>query len=95
MSLGSQMSSPPSFHTIPEHVIHESRRERRNSSTSFAAEEGEATPLLAEHNGTEAKGKWFEGPLFVTAIKFSVLFILFTVVVVGTFWFGLPRIERL
>jgi len=69
--------------------------ERQDSSISSAsaAEEGESTPLLAEQNGVESKGKWYEGPLFVTAVRFSILFFVFTGVVVGTFWFGMPKLD--
>ena len=93
----SERSSVLAFHTvdarnISTHVRHDSL-ERRDSRNSSAAEEGEATPLLAEQNGEHVKGKWYQGPLVGTAIKFSVLFVIFTAVVAGTFWFGTPKLE--
>ncbi len=38
-------------------------------------------------------GRWYEGPLFVAGVKLSLLFIIFTSVVAGTFYFGLPPFD--
>lgn len=64
--------------------------ERRNSNSSSAAEEGEATPLLGEGEDGKIEVKWYEGPLLVAGVKFSLLFIVFTAILGGTFYFGLP-----
>jgi hypothetical protein len=64
---------------------------RASSESSSLAEEGEATPLLADQQDVQTN--WYEGPLFVTGVKLSVLFVIFTAVVVGTFWFGMPKVE--
>jgi hypothetical protein len=79
---------------VPPHLRADLGRSRKGSSDSSLAdaEEGEATPLLAGQS-EEFKGKWYEGPLFVTGVKLSVLFIIFTAVVVGTFWFGMPQVD--
>lgn len=61
-----------------------------SSNSSSAAEEGEATPLL----GDEAvPGKWYEGPMFTAGVKLAVLFMCFTVLVAGTFYFGMPKLD--
>lgn len=65
--------------------------ERNSSDTSSLAEEGDSTPLLGE-NG-ETRSKWYEGPVFVAAVKFAVLFFIFTGLVAATFYFGLPKLE--
>lgn len=68
--------------------------DRRNSSeSSSAAEEGEATPLLAELNETEEVGKWYQGPLFIAGARFSVLLVVFSALVGATFWFGMPPLD--
>lgn len=58
-----------------------------NSSGSAS----ESSPLLLS-NGPDT-GKWYHGPLFQTGVKLSILFAIFSVVVLGTFYFGLPRID--
>ncbi|OCF77319.1 transmembrane protein [Kwoniella mangroviensis CBS 8886] len=40
------------------------------------------------------KAKWYKGPYFITAIKFSILFTIFTIVVVITFYFGMPKLDK-
>lgn len=67
--------------------------ERRNSNASSAAEEGEATPLLGDGEEGKIQVKWYEGPLLVAGVKFSLLFIIFTAILVGTFYFGLPEMD--
>ncbi|ORY33423.1 hypothetical protein BCR39DRAFT_563941 [Naematelia encephala] len=79
-------------HPIPGHVIRESL-DRRQSDSSSLAEEGEATPLLGEDEDGMIALKWYRGPLFIAGLKFAALFFVFTAVVVGTFWFGLPKLE--
>ena len=64
--------------------------ERRGSNSSSAAEEGEATPLLGDD---VAARKWYEGPMFVAGVKLSLLFFVFTAVVAGTFYFGMPKLD--
>jgi hypothetical protein len=54
-------------------------------------EAGESVPLLSRH-GADG-GKWYRGPLFMTGVKLSVLFALFSALVLGTFWFGMPKVE--
>lgn len=66
--------------------------ERRSSDSSSLAEEGEATPLLGDGK-VVVDAKWYEGPLFVAGFKLSLLFIIFTSVVAGTFYFGLPPFD--
>lgn len=75
----------------PGSVKHERNEtlERRVSSESARPEEGENTPLL----GREAKGKWYQGPLFVAGVKLAVLFVVFTAVLVATFWLGMPTLD--
>ena len=79
---------------IPSHV-RELSLDQRSSNGSGLAEEGEAetsetTTLL----GKGEKPKWYRQPLVEAGIKFSVLFLIFTAVVVGTFWFCLPVIAE-
>ncbi len=62
--------------------------------SSSAAEEGEVTPLLGEQNGLKGQDKWYQGPLFITGVRLSVLFVIFTAVVAGTFWFGMPTLDE-
>ncbi|KAL7419082.1 hypothetical protein Q5752_005918 [Cryptotrichosporon argae] len=50
--------------------------------------EDEGAPLLGPH------AKWYEGPIFVAGVKLAALFFVFTAVVVGTFWFGLPPLDE-
>ena len=88
--------SPPSFCSVDIHEDPEDLRasaRRPDLSDPSLAEEGEATPLLAGQHGIEGGDKWYEGPLFVTGVKFSLLFIIFTGIVVGTFWFGMPKLD--
>ncbi|WRT70212.1 uncharacterized protein IL334_007207 [Kwoniella shivajii] len=59
----------------------------------------ETTSLLGNTNGINGNGpggkkkKWYKGPYAITAIKFSILFTIFTIIVVGTFYFGLPKLD--
>ena len=72
---------------LKEHTL-----ERRYSNSSSAAEEGEGTETtLLLGNGD--KLKWWQTPLFVASFRLSILFLIFTAVVAGTFWFGLPQID--
>ncbi|CAD6577979.1 MAG: hypothetical protein TREMPRED_002076 [Tremellales sp. Tagirdzhanova-0007] len=92
----SHISSPPSFYSVD--ILKEPEYSRASSdrlelSDSSSAEEGEAAPLLAERHGAGGVEKWYEGPLFVTGVKLSLLFIIFTGLVVGTFWFGMPKLD--
>ncbi|CAK9782374.1 unnamed protein product [Cutaneotrichosporon oleaginosum] len=68
----------------------------RSPSTSepapvMAEDAGESVPLLSR-NGPDS-GKWYRGPLFMTGVKLSVLFAVFSALVLGTFWFGMPKVE--
>jgi hypothetical protein len=70
------------------------RRERQSSDSEWsAAEEGEATPLIGNDEDGTVAGKWYTGPLFVTGVKLAVLFMVFTTVVVGTFYWGIPTLD--
>lgn len=70
------------------------RRERRSSDSDFSlAEEGEATPLIGNDDDGSVAGKWYTGPLFVTGVKLAVLFMVFTSIVVGTFYWGIPTLD--
>jgi hypothetical protein len=53
--------------------------------------------LLSDEEGERVvvQGKWYEGPMFVAGFKLSLLFIAFTAVVGGTFYFGLPALDLL
>ena len=84
-------SAKQAVHDRVRHVRKESL-ERRDSDSSSAAEEGEATPLLAGDD-FDPSARWWKGPLFVASIKLGVLFVVFTGVVVGTFYFGVPKLE--
>jgi hypothetical protein len=64
--------------------------ERTGSNSSSAAEEGEATPLLGDG---AVVGRWYEGPMFVAGVKLSLLFVVFTAVLAGTFYFGMPKLD--
>lgn len=57
------------------------------------AEEGEATPLMANRSEEESGERWYHGPVFMAGIKLSVLFMVFGAVVVGTFYYGLPGVD--
>jgi hypothetical protein len=85
-------TAPPSFKPVTALRSH-NPLERRISSDSSAAEEGESTPLLPLEGHIGGNTKWYEGPLFVTGVKLGVLFFIFTGIVVGTFWFGMPPLE--
>jgi hypothetical protein len=37
---------------------------------------------------------WHQTPLFVAGVKLGILFLLFTAVLAGTLYFGVPRLER-
>lgn len=70
------------------------RNERKSSDSDFSlAEEGEATPLIGTDDDGAVAGKWYTGPLFVTGVKLAVLFMLFTAVLVGTFYWGIPALD--
>lgn len=58
------------------------------------AEEGEASPLLAEGGGGEEEAeKWYQGPLFTAGVKLGLLFLAFAAVVAGTFYYGMPAVD--
>lgn len=70
------------------------RTERKSSDSDFSlAEEGEATPLIGSDDDGAVAGKWYTGPLFITGVKLAVLFMLFTAVLVGTFYWGIPALD--
>lgn len=70
------------------------RAERKSSDSDFSlAEEGEATPLIGNDDDGVVAGKWYTGPLFITGVKLAVLFMLFTAVLVGTFYWGIPALD--
>lgn len=81
------------FQAIPRHM--KETLSRRSSDEESLAEEGEATPLLAGSSpeGEAQDGKWYQGPIFVAGVKLGILFIVFTAIVAGTFWFGLPQVD--
>ncbi|WVQ72641.1 hypothetical protein IAR50_002200 [Cryptococcus sp. DSM 104548] len=82
-------------HAIPFHMRPASvPLSRTSSNASSLAEEGEATPLISSTDDDGGyKGKWYQGPLFVAAVKLGVLFAVFTLVVVGAFYFGMPKMD--
>ncbi|WWC72031.1 uncharacterized protein I206_105990 [Kwoniella pini CBS 10737] len=80
---------------------------RTNSNTSSLAEEGELNSdqsiqqqqvnentSLLNGNDNKLNKKWYKGPYFVTAVKFSILFTIFTIVLVCTFYFGMPKLDK-
>ena len=76
---------------LPRHV-RDISLDRRSSNHSSAAEEGEAsetTTLL----GSGERPKWYRRPLVVAGIKLGALFMVFTAIVVGTFYFCLPTLD--
>lgn len=78
---------------IPSY-LHELERKHSNTSSLADAEEGEARPLLSDDGERVVSvGKWYQGPLFVAGVKFSLLFVVFTGLLLGTFYFGLPRFD--
>ncbi|WVR00166.1 hypothetical protein IAU59_007308 [Kwoniella sp. CBS 9459] len=38
--------------------------------------------------------KWYRRPLVLAAVKFAILFVVFTAIVVGTFYFCLPKMDQ-
>lgn len=55
----------------------------------------EGTPLMGAENGQVVEsGKWYEGPLFVAGVKLGILFVGFSALVLGTFWFGMPTVDE-
>ncbi|TXT05946.1 hypothetical protein VHUM_03707 [Vanrija humicola] len=64
------------------------RPSSRASSVSLA-EEGEAAPLIEDG----PPSRWYHGPMMVATIKLSVLFAVFSILVLGTFWFGMPKVS--
>ncbi|WWC91704.1 uncharacterized protein L201_006650 [Kwoniella dendrophila CBS 6074] len=60
-----------------------------SSSGSRKPDANESTGLISG----KMKKKWYKGPYFVTAVKFSILFTIFTAVVVITFYFGMPKLD--
>ncbi|KAK8853226.1 hypothetical protein IAR55_003928 [Kwoniella newhampshirensis] len=81
---------PLPFHMRSNHL----ERTSTNSSSASLAEEGESTPLLSTNEDGSPKKKWYKGPLFVTAVKLGVLFAIFTAIVVGTFYYGMPKLDK-
>lgn len=70
------------------------RQERRSSDSDFSlAEEGEATPLIGSDEDGSVAGKWYTGPLFVTGVKLAGLFMVFTAILLGTFYWGIPTLD--
>ncbi|KAL7418482.1 hypothetical protein Q5752_006940 [Cryptotrichosporon argae] len=57
------------------------------SSSSADASVDEATPLLP------AREAWYAGPVAVAAVQLALLFVVFAAVLVGTFYWGLPRLD--
>ncbi|WVQ84413.1 hypothetical protein IAT38_006565 [Cryptococcus sp. DSM 104549] len=87
----------PAAHALPFHMRNNTLERCPSSSSSLAeAEEGEATPLLSspDENGVRRRGKWYQGPLFVAAVQLGVLFAIFTLIVVGTFYWGMPKLDK-
>ncbi|KAJ9104739.1 hypothetical protein QFC19_003880 [Naganishia cerealis] len=41
----------------------------------------------------QSTAPWWRGPLFEAGWKFSALWIVFTVLMAGTVWMGLPRLD--
>jgi hypothetical protein len=88
-----------SFSPLPTHQMVSPfppslRKERRSSDSDFSlAEEGEATPLIGNDEDGTVAGKWYTGPLFITGVKLAVLFVVFTSIVVGTFYWGIPTLD--
>ncbi|BEI86927.1 hypothetical protein CcaverHIS002_0702730 [Cutaneotrichosporon cavernicola] len=62
-----------------------------SADAPLGEEAGESVPLLSRH-GADG-GKWYRGPLFMTGVKLSILFAVFSALVLGTFWFGMPNVE--
>jgi hypothetical protein len=109
-SFQSQISLPPSFRTVepssptlsdssmpctPRTLGAPGPASRRASEVSSIVaiqddNDDESTPLLG--GGEEVK--WYQGPLFMAGIKFVVLFVAFTALVAGTFWFGIPKLDQ-
>lgn len=86
------VSEPPPP-ALPEHMRGpELQRTLSNSSTVSAAEEGEATPLPPDAEDEHAK--WYDGPVFVAGVKLAGLFLVFTAVLVATFYWGIPRVDK-
>ncbi|WVF72975.1 hypothetical protein IAT40_007793 [Kwoniella sp. CBS 6097] len=52
----------------------------------------------SEHNCQEGERemvtKWYKKPLVIAAFKFAILFVVFTAIVVGTFYFCLPKMDE-
>lgn len=89
-SLPSNTPNIPARSPIPPSM----RNERKSSDSDFSlAEEGEATPLIGSDDDGSVAGKWYTGPLFVAGVKLAVLFMLFTAVLVGTFYWGVPALD--
>lgn len=100
-SLSLPINSTTSAETVPEPAIPrsmrpdlQSQRERKSSDSDFSlAEEGEATPLIGSDDDGSVAGKWYTGPLFVTGVKLAGLFMIFTAVLVATFYWGIPALD--
>lgn len=82
-------SMPPRRSARFQRALQLERTSSRASSVSLA-EEGEAAPLLEDN----PPPRWYHGPLFVATVKLSVLFAVFSILVLGTFWFGMPKVEE-
>lgn len=84
----------PTFNQMVSPLPPSLRKERRSSDSDFSlAEEGEATPLIGNDEDGSVAGKWYTGPLFITGVKLAVLFVVFTSIVVGTFYWGIPTLD--
>ncbi|EIW72098.1 hypothetical protein TREMEDRAFT_58251 [Tremella mesenterica DSM 1558] len=81
--------------TIPKPIKHIRKEslERRDSDECSIAEEGEHVPLLPDEN-YDPNEKWYNGPLFVAGVRLAVLFMIFTSIVAGTFYWGVPKLEE-
>ncbi|WVO12526.1 hypothetical protein L204_100126 [Cryptococcus depauperatus] len=81
-----------SIRPIPPHMCSYTLS-RTLSDVSSLAEEGEATPLLSSGEDDGNHGKWYKGPLFKATVKLVILFTIFTAIVVGTFYWGMPKLD--
>ena len=59
------------------------------SRGTLGEDDGEA----AASDADEGDVVWYEGKLFVAGVKLALLFLAFTGVVVGTFWYGMPPVD--
>ncbi|WWC64564.1 uncharacterized protein I303_107175 [Kwoniella dejecticola CBS 10117] len=97
-SLAEEGDLPPSSIDNLNLNINSNGEDRSQFNTNRAGDAGDADEAGADENtgliSGKAKKKWYKGPYFVTAVKFSILFTIFTVVVVCTFYFGMPKLDE-